>query len=61
LIKKAGIAFVATDKNNSAESFQKMGCGEDDLFSKRGFPAKPFGNSLFFVPKPASTVVVMRV
>jgi hypothetical protein len=25
--KKVGIAFIADDKSNSAESFWKMGCG----------------------------------
>ena len=33
--KKVGIAFIGDDTSNSAESFGKMGCGEDNLFSKR--------------------------
>ena len=43
--KKVGIAFIGNDKSNSAESFCKMGCGEEDFFQKVVFPAKPFVNS----------------
>ena len=35
-----GIAFIVNDKNNSVKSFWQMGCGEDNLFSKRYLPRK---------------------
>jgi len=34
--------FYRYDKNNSAKSFWKMGCGEDNLFSKRCLPRITF-------------------
>ena len=34
--------FYRYDKINSAKSFWKMGCGEDNLFSKRCLPRKTF-------------------
>jgi len=46
--KKSGIAFIVTDKNNSAESFGKMGgAGKITFFQKGVFPATPLGKSLF--------------
>ena len=45
--KKVGIAFIGSDKSNSAKSFCKMGCGEEDLFSKRCLPRKAIYQQFF--------------
>ena len=54
LYKKNWNCFYRFDKSNSVESFWKMGCGEDNLFSKRSLPRKTvLQNSPFFIPDAA--------
>ena len=44
--KRFGIAFIGSDKSNSVKSFCEIGCGEEELFSKRSLPRITFYDSL---------------